>query len=220
MKKIINNLFLGIGLLGSFVSCASPTTSTKNMDIPITEQTPPPAGLEVVTLGAGCFWCVEAVFQDLKGVVKVESGYANGLVKNPTYRDVCTGATGHAEVCQITYDPKILPFDQLLEVFWATHDPTTLNSQGADHGTQYRSGIYYHTSAQKAVADAWLKKLNDEKVFPNPIVTEILPIKNFYKAEDYHQNYFKDNGEEGYCRVVIKPKMDKFRKAFKDKLVN
>ena len=220
MKKIINNLFLGIGLLGSFASCASPTTSTKNMDIPITEQTPPPAGLEVVTLGAGCFWCVEAVFQDLKGVVKVESGYANGLVKNPTYRDVCTGATGHAEVCQITYDPKILPFDQLLEVFWATHDPTTLNSQGADHGTQYRSGIYYHTPAQKAVADAWLKKLNDEKVFPNPIVTEILPIKNFYKAEDYHQNYFKDNGEEGYCRVVIKPKMDKFRKAFKDKLVN
>lgn len=217
MKNLIKNTILGLIALSSFASCAGPSSSSKNMDIPITEVKTP-EGLEIVTLGAGCFWCVEAVFQQLEGVVKVESGYANGFVKNPSYREVCTGATGHAEVCQITFDPKKISFESLLEVFWGTHDPTTLNRQGADAGTQYRSGVYYHTEAQKNIAEVWKKKLNDQKVFPDPIVTEIVAFKNFYKAEDYHQNYFNDNGEEGYCRVVIKPKMDKFKKAFKDKL--
>jgi peptide-methionine (S)-S-oxide reductase len=176
--------------------------------------------IEMITFGSGCFWCVEAVFQDLKGVIKVESGYSNGNIKNPTYKEVCSGLTGHAEVCQITYDSKIISFDELLEVFWKTHDPTTLNRQGADAGTQYRSGVFYHTEAQKVLAQAWKDKLNAEHVFPNPIVTEITPVAVFYKAEDYHQNYYKQNGYEPYCQIVIKPKMEKFEKAFKQKIKN
>jgi peptide-methionine (S)-S-oxide reductase len=141
-----------------------------------------------------------------------------GKMKNPTYREVCSGLTGHAEVCQLTFDPKIVSFETLLEVFWQTHDPTTLNRQGADTGTQYRSAIFYHSEAQKIAADQWKAKLNGQKVFPNPIVTEITQASTFYPAEDYHQNYFNQNGQEPYCQIVIKPKMDKFLKAFKDKL--
>ena len=156
--------------------------------------------LEKITFGAGCFWCVEAVFQRVKGVKTVTSGYMGGKLKNPTYREVCSGLTGHAEVCQLTYDP------------------TTLNRQGADTGTQYRSAVFFHTPEQQKEAEAWKKKLNDSHVFPNPIVTEITPASEFYVAEDYHQNYFNENGTEPYCQIVIKPKMDKFLKAFKSKL--
>lgn len=174
--------------------------------------------LETITFGAGCFWCVEAVFQQLEGVEKVESGYSGGLAENPTYKDVCTGTTGHAEVCQITYQPDVIPFEQLLEVFWKTHDPTTLNRQGADVGTQYRSAIFYHTDKQKALAEEYKKKLDESGIFSDPIVTEITAYTNFYKAEDYHQNYFRDNPTQGYCRAVIAPKLEKFEKVFADKL--
>lgn len=173
---------------------------------------------DTATLGAGCFWCVEAVFQDLNGVISVASGYSGGKISNPTYREVCSGLTGHAEVCQIVYNPKILSFDELLEVFWTTHDPTTLNRQGNDVGTQYRSAIFYHTDEQRKIAEEYKQKLNEAQAYPNPIVTEIAPYSSFYKAEDYHQNYYNDNGDEPYCRIVIQPKVDKFKKVFKDKL--
>ncbi|MFN8354640.1 MAG: peptide-methionine (S)-S-oxide reductase MsrA [Spirosomataceae bacterium] len=175
-------------------------------------------GLEVATFGAGCFWCVEAVFQRLNGVVKVESGYSGGSVKNPSYKEVCTGTTGHAEVSQITYDPKKISFVELLEVFWKTHDPTTLNRQGADVGTQYRSAVFYHNDDQKRLAEEYKKKLNESGAYNNPIVTEIVPFSAFYKAEDYHQNFYNDNETYPYCQVVIRPKLDKFEKVFKDKI--
>ncbi|MFM2401738.1 MAG: Peptide-methionine (S)-S-oxide reductase [Bacteroidota bacterium] len=174
--------------------------------------------LEKITFGAGCFWCVEAVFQRVKGVKSVSSGYMGGKMKNPTYREVCSGLTGHAEVCQLSYDPKEVSVATLLEIFWQTHDPTTLNRQGADAGTQYRSAVFFHTPEQQKEADAWKQKLNDSHVFPNPIVTEITAASEFYVAEDYHQNYFNENGTEPYCQIVIKPKMDKFLKTFKSKL--
>ena len=172
----------------------------------------------VITFGAGCFWCTEAVFLNVKGVLKVESGYSGGKAKNPTYREVCTGETGHAEVTQITYDPKLISFEDLLEVFWNTHDPTTLNRQGADEGTQYRSVIYYRSEEQKKMAEAYKKQLESSHVFKNPIVTEISPFTVFYKAEDYHQNYFALNPNAGYCQYVIRPKVDKFKKQFAAKL--
>ena len=174
--------------------------------------------LEKITFGSGCFWCVEAVFQNLKGVKSADSGYSNGETVNPTYKQVCSGQTGHAEVVQLTFDPKIISVEELLEVFWKTHDPTTLNRQGADSGTQYRSGVFYHNENQRELAQAWKDKLNADHVFPNPIVTEITPVGTFYKAEDYHQNYFNQNGYEPYCQIVIKPKMDKFLKTFSEKL--
>jgi peptide-methionine (S)-S-oxide reductase len=174
--------------------------------------------LEKITFGAGCFWCVEAVFQRVKGVKSVTSGYMGGKMKNPTYREVCSGLTGHAEVCQLSYDPAEVSVATLLEIFWQTHDPTTLNRQGADTGTQYRSAVFFHTPEQQKEANAWKQKLNESRVFPNPIVTEITPASEFYVAEDYHQNYFNENGTEPYCQIVIKPKMDKFLKAFKSKL--
>jgi peptide-methionine (S)-S-oxide reductase len=161
---------------------------------------------------------VEAVFQRVKGVKSVSSGYMGGKMKNPTYREVCSGLTGHAEVCQLSYDPKEVSVATLLEIFWQTHDPTTLNRQGADAGTQYRSAVFFHTPEQQKEADAWKQKLNDSHVFPNPIVTEITAASEFYVAEDYHQNYFNENGTEPYCQIVIKPKMDKFLKTFKSKL--
>jgi peptide-methionine (S)-S-oxide reductase len=174
--------------------------------------------MELATFGAGCFWCVEAVFQDLQGVEKVVSGYSNGRIANPTYREVCSGLTGHAEVIQITYDPQIISFKELLEVFWKTHDPTTLNRQGNDTGTQYRSGVYYHNDEQRRLAEEYKQKLNDAHAFDNPIVTEIEPLKSFYPAEDYHQNYFKQNGHEPYCQFVARPKVEKVRALFGDKL--
>jgi peptide-methionine (S)-S-oxide reductase len=170
--------------------------------------------MDTITLGAGCFWCVEAIFQDIKGVESVVSGYANGANKNPTYKEVCTGNTGHAEVCQLVYDSEVISLSKILEVFWQVHDPTTLNRQGGDVGTQYRSGIYYHTDPQKAIAVSILNKLNADKVFDNTIVTEIKGVKSFYPAEDIHQDYFNSNGNQPYCRAVISPKVEKFKKSF------
>lgn len=173
---------------------------------------------EQITFGAGCFWCVEAIFSKIKGVEKVVSGYSGGTKENPTYQEVCTGNTGHAEVCQITYDPKIISFEELLEIFWKTHDPTTLNRQGADVGTQYRSAIFYHNDEQKNLSEKYNKALLDSGVFDNPVVTEISPLINFYPAENYHQNYFEENGSQPYCSMVISPKVKKFKQVFTDKL--
>ena len=174
--------------------------------------------LEKATLGAGCFWCIEAIYQDLLGVEKVESGYTGGHVPHPTYREVCNGTTGHAEVAQITFDPEIISLADILYIFWRTHDPTTLNRQGADVGTQYRSAIFYHDEAQKAIAERSLAETEALGLWPNPIVTEIAPLDAFYVAEDYHQNYFKDNAFQPYCQMVIDPKVRKFRKEFQDRL--
>lgn len=174
--------------------------------------------LETATLGAGCFWCVEAVFTELNGVKSVTSGYTGGTVKNPSYKEVCTGNTGHAEVAQIVFDPSIISYKEILEVFWKTHDPTTLNRQGNDVGTQYRSSIFYHSNEQKEIAEFYKNELNDSQAWPNPIVTEISPLEAFYPAEDYHQNYFAEHGDEMYCKFVIQPKVEKFKKAFSQKL--
>jgi len=176
------------------------------------------AGDQVATFGSGCFWCTEAVFLNVEGVKKVESGYMGGQVKNPTYKEVCSGLTGHAEVIQLTYDPKRISYDELLEIFWKTHDPTTLNRQGADTGTQYRSVIFYHNEEQKKLAGEYKTKLDQSGAFDNPIVTEIAVATQFYKAEDYHQNYYNLNGDAPYCQFVIQPKVEKFKKVFKDKL--
>ncbi|MEK6781470.1 MAG: peptide-methionine (S)-S-oxide reductase MsrA [Bacteroidota bacterium] len=173
---------------------------------------------QTATFGAGCFWCTEAVFLSVKGVTKVESGYSGGQVKNPSYREICTGKTGHAEVTQITFDPEIVSFEELLEIFWNTHDPTTLNRQGADAGTQYRSVVFYHNEEQKRTASEYKKQLEVSGTYKAPIVTEISSLPNFYKAEDYHQNYYALNSSQGYCEYVIRPKVDKFKKRFSDKL--
>jgi peptide-methionine (S)-S-oxide reductase len=173
---------------------------------------------ELATFGAGCFWCVEAVYQQLEGVVSVESGYCGGKVDNPTYQQVCSGTTGHAEVCQIRFDPQRVSYDELLEVFWKTHDPTTLNRQGNDVGTQYRSVIFYHTDQQRELAEERKRELNEAGAWDTPIVTDIVPSTVFYKAEDYHQNYYRTNPEQGYCQAVVRPKVEKFRKVFQDKL--
>ncbi|QEH44042.1 peptide-methionine (S)-S-oxide reductase MsrA [Chitinophaga sp. XS-30] len=172
----------------------------------------------VATFGTGCFWCTEAQFQQLEGVLRVESGYSGGSKPNPTYEEVSTGLSGHAEVVQITYDPAKISFETLLEAFWQAHDPTTLNRQGNDVGPQYRSVIFYHDEEQQRLAELYKKKLNEEKVYDDPIVTEISPYKAFYVAENYHQDYYNLNGSQPYCTYVIKPKLEKFKKVFKDKL--
>ena len=174
--------------------------------------------LDTAIFGAGCFWCVEAIFQQLEGVEKVASGYSGGARENPTYDQVCSGATGHAEVIKVIYDPAKISFVDLLEVFWGVHDPTTLNRQGADVGTQYRSVIFYTSENQKKLAEEYKSKLNSSGAFPQPVVTEISPLKSFYVAENYHQNYFNENGNQPYCSLVIKPKLDKFKKVFGDKM--
>lgn len=177
-----------------------------------------PAALEKATFGSGCFWCSEAVFQQLKGVHSVVSGYTGGKVKNPTYEQVCTGLTGHAEVIQITFDPQAISYDELLEVFWQTHDPTTLNQQGADIGTQYRSAIFYHNEKQRELAEHYKQQLEKEHAFRRPIVTEITPFETFYSAEDYHQDYYNSHKSQPYCSAVIRPKVSKVQKVFRDKL--
>jgi peptide-methionine (S)-S-oxide reductase len=174
--------------------------------------------LNTATFGAGCFWCVEAVFQELKGVQSVVSGYSGGSIDNPTYEQVSAGTTGHAEVCQIKFDETIISYEELLEAFWKSHDPTTLNRQGDDVGTQYRSVIFYHDENQKILAEKYKKILNEAKVFEKPIVTEISPFKKFSPAEDYHQNYYRENPNKPYCLFVIHPKLEKFKKAFREKL--
>jgi peptide-methionine (S)-S-oxide reductase len=175
---------------------------------------------ETATLAAGCFWCVEAVFGDLRGVQRVVSGYAGGKMPNPTYEQVCGGDTGHAEAVQITFDPSVISYRDLLEVFWYMHDPTTLNRQGPDAGTQYRSAIFYHNEKQRAAAEDSKRETEKAGLWPDPIVTEIVPFTNFYAAEDYHQNYFRDNPNQQYCRLVINPKLTKFRIAYRAKLRN
>lgn len=169
---------------------------------------------QVATLAGGCFWCLEAVYLQLKGVQKVESGYAGGHVANPSYKQVCNGNTGHAEVVQLTFDPGVVSFKDLLDVFFTIHDPTTLNKQGYDVGTQYRSAIFYHNSEQKTVAEQVIGEINASHIWDNPIVTQVAPLETFYKAEDYHQNYYDQNQQQPYCRAVIEPKVAKFRKKF------
>nr|MBI1231889.1 peptide-methionine (S)-S-oxide reductase MsrA [Cytophagales bacterium] len=187
------------------------------MDLPRT-NTSIPEGKEVATLGGGCFWCTEAVFQKLKGVDQVQSGFSGGHIAAPTYKDVVTGTTGHAEVVQITFDPEIISFGELLQVFFETHDPTTLNRQGADVGPQYRSAVFYHTDDQRLTALKAVEALEENKVYEQPIVTEITAFSNFYEAEDYHTNYFELNGSQPYCTFVIKPKVDKFKKRYQERL--
>lgn len=192
------------------------------MDEHISTTNTPPTDLrnseEIATLGGGCFWCLEAVFDRLQGATHVESGYAGGSIRNPTYYEVCSGLTGHAEVVQITFDPAIISFRDILEVFFTIHDPTTLNRQGGDTGTQYRSAIFYRTPEQKATAEEVIAELNAAGLWNDPIVTEVTPMTEFYQAEDYHQEYFERNGEQPYCQVVVAPKVAKFRSKFASRL--
>lgn len=210
MKKTYH-LFLAFTLFICLSACAQNNTNSKNNKINMTHT-------ETITLGSGCFWCTEAIFQRLQGVVKVTSGYSGGFVDNPTYEQVCDKNTGHAEVCQIVYDTTQIKLDDILAVFWKTHDPTTLNQQGNDVGPQYRSVVFYHNDHQKVLAQHYIKELNDSKAWANPVVTTVEPFQKFYAAENYHQNYYNDNKNQGYCRYVIGPKLEKFEKVFKDKL--
>lgn len=176
------------------------------------------SNLETITLGGGCYWCVEAVYENLNGVKSVVSGFSGGKITNPTYEEVCTGTTGHAEVVQITYDKNVTDINEIFKVFFTVHDPTTLNRQGADVGTQYRSVIFYKNAEQKKAAENIINELNSVKVYDSPIVTKVEPFTKFYKAEDYHQNYYSNNKNQPYCKMVIQPKIEKFEKVFKDKL--
>ncbi|HWB93492.1 MAG TPA: peptide-methionine (S)-S-oxide reductase MsrA [Puia sp.] len=176
------------------------------------------AKTDIATFATGCFWCTEAIFQELRGVLKVTSGYMGGNVPNPSYEEVCSGTTGHAECLQVIYDPSVISFDDLLKVFWESHDPTTLNRQGNDIGTQYRSAIFYHNEDQRQRSEHYKAELDRQGAYPNPIVTEITAASTFYPAEDYHQNYYIDHGSQPYCYLVIRPKVEKFEKAFAGKL--
>lgn len=205
-------------LLISLASCKAETSQTHILTEDMSIKPEFTDTTAVATFGAGCFWCVEAIFQDLNGVYSVESGYMGGEKKDPTYKEVCTGTTGHAEVCRIIYDPRLLTFKDLLEVFWQTHDPTTLNRQGNDAGTQYRSAIFYYSDDQKKESEFYKSELDKSGAFSDPIVTTLEPVDTFYPAEDYHQNYFNQNGDQPYCSFVIKPKVEKFKKAFSSRL--
>lgn len=210
--RIISLGFLMVLLM----QCTNGNTGNKNLQVKDKEMIA--MKTDTATFGAGCFWCVEAIFAELRGVEKVISGYAGGKISNPTYREVCSGLTGHAEVCQITYNPEEISYTELLEVFWQVHDPTTLDRQGADVGSQYRSVIFYHNQEQDELARKYKDELNRAGIWKNPVITEISPIQAFFKAEDYHQDYYSQNSNEGYCQLVITPKLEKFRKVFKDKL--
>jgi peptide-methionine (S)-S-oxide reductase len=177
-----------------------------------------PQEYEVATLGSGCFWCIEAIYKELEDVKNVRSGYSGGHIENPTYRQLTSGTTGHAEVIQFFYNPTVISFEEILEIFWFSHDSTTLNRQGADVGPQYRSAIFYHTEEQRELAEKYKKKVDESGSYSNPIVTEITPFHNFYVAEDYHQNYFNQNGMQPYCQIVVRPKVEKFNKVFESKL--
>lgn len=217
MKSL--NAMMGMLLLAT-LACAqqTPSQKQKNMkDLPKT-SVQVPEGFEVATLGGGCFWCTEAIYLDLKGVERVQSGYSGGHIDKPSYKQVTSGTTGHAEVIQFLFDPTVISFGEILEIFWSTHDPTTLNRQGNDVGPQYRSAVFYHSEDQKKEAEFYKNKLNESGAFNRPIVTEITPFSNFYVAEDYHQNYYNENGMQPYCQFVIRPKVEKFKKAFAEKL--
>ena len=212
-------LLIFLPLLMSCKNANSSKKEDKNSTIKSEEMTTTGTEkLDTATFGAGCFWCVEAVFQQLDGVKSVTSGYSGGAIKNPSYKEVCSGTTGHAEVCNIVFDSNKISFTEMLEAFYGAHDPTTMNQQGNDRGTQYRSAVFYHSEEQKKTAEEIKAKLNTEKVFASPVVTEISAYKNFYKAEDYHQNYYNLNGDQPYCQFVIQPKVEKFKKVFKEKL--
>lgn len=226
-KLKFNQILLVIALLSlTAVACTRATSSQTNnfkainSDNPMENKTENPQSgnreTETATFGAGCFWCVEAQFQQLAGVKEVISGYTGGHVKNPTYEQVCTGETGHAEVANIVYYPDTISFEKLLEAFFVAHDPTQLNRQGNDIGTQYRSAIFYHNQEQKEKSEYAIKRLNEEKAYPNPIVTVVAPYGEFYKAEDYHTNYYKLNPDNPYCQYVVRPKAEHFKKVFEE----
>ncbi len=211
--------FLLTGVLfAGIASCAQKKTSTKSMTMKESTNELSKGANAVATFGTGCFWCTEAIFQELEGVVKVTSGYSGGHTENPTYKEVCDGNTGHAECLNIEYDSTKISFDELLEVFWQTHNPTTLNRQGNDIGTQYRSVIFYHNEEQRAKAEKYKAELNKSGAWDDPVVTTLEPFTRFYPAEDYHQNYYNNNTGQGYCQFVIRPKLEKFEKVFKSKL--
>lgn len=212
MKKI-----LAIALAFSTMACQSKEKKAMT-DLNQTNEIEVEKGLEIATLAGGCFWCTEALFLEVEGVKSVEPGYIGGTIANPTYEQICTGTTGHAEAIQITFDPKIVGFGEILEIFFATHDPTTLNRQGADVGTQYRSEIFYHNATQKQIGEEYIALLNAENTFGKNVVTAISKAPTFYVAEDYHKNYYSRNTSQSYCTYVITPKMDKLKKQFKDKL--
>jgi peptide-methionine (S)-S-oxide reductase len=216
MKKTLILIYTILLIVITSLGCNESKTETiqeiKNI---MNDKNP---NLETATFGSGCFWCTEAIFERVNGVVSVISGYSGGSVDNPTYEEVCSGTTGHAECTQITFDSSIVSYDELLEIFWKTHDPTTLNKQGNDVGTQYRSVIFYHNNEQKQKAEYYKNKLTEEKIWEKSIVTEIAKFEKFYPAEDYHQEYYENNPNQGYCSFVITPKVEKFEKIFKDKL--
>lgn len=202
----------------SIQSCAQdgkevPPPDVKTLSQPMVKKT-----MDTATLAGGCFWCIEAVYQRLEGVIRVESGYSGGRKPNPTYEEVSAGTSGYAEVCQITFDASITPYEDILHVFFSAHDPTTLNRQGNDVGTQYRSAIFYHDEIQKHIAEGYIRQLEQIKTWKDPIVTQVVPFEAFYKAEDYHQNYFNENGSQPYCTYVVRPKVEKFMKQFKDRV--
>ena len=200
------------------VSCVAKDNSLAEIDNKNNIQVEITKGMEIATFAGGCFWCTEAIFLEIDGVEKVVSGYIGGTTKNPTYRDICSGTTGHAEAIQITFDPKKVTYEDLLEVFFGTHDPTTLNRQGADVGTQYRSEIFYHSESQKEKAEKYISFISREKLYDKEIVTKVSKATIFYPAEEYHQNYYNQNAEQGYCQMVIAPKLEKLRKYYKSKL--
>lgn len=213
---MIKTLIAVLAIVSAATGCTAKTQTRNSMSTAFSKIS---ENIDTATFGTGCFWCTEAIFEQLNGVVKVTSGYSGGKVPNPTYKQVCTGETGHAECVQIQYEPDKISYDELLEVFWQVHDPTTLNRQGADVGTQYRSAIFYHNKDQKEKAEHYKAELDKSGAFKNPIVTEIVPATTFYTAEDYHQEYYENNKNSNpYCAVVIRPKMDKFKKAFAHKL--
>lgn len=216
MKKILNILYSLLLFSFLLVSCRESKPEIKKFSSNIMNEEN--QNYQTATFGSGCFWCTEAIFERVNGVITVVSGYSGGKVVNPTYKEVCEGTTGHAECTQITFDPSVVTYDELLEIFWKTHDPTTLNRQGNDVGTQYRSVIFYHNDEQKQKADYYKQKLTDEKIWDKPIVTEITKFEKFYPAEYYHQEYYDNNPNQGYCAFVITPKVEKFEKIFKDKL--
>ena len=216
MRNTIKGLSLVLSLI--FSSCTAKEKPFVKEEFKEPVKTKVKEGMEVATFAGGCFWCTEAVFLEIKGVEKVVSGYIGGKTVNPTYKDICTGETGHAEAIQITFNPNEVAFEDLLEVFFGTHDPTTLNRQGADVGTQYRSAIFYHSEAQKTKAENYIQLLEKEKLYDKKIVTKVSSATVFYPAEDYHQNYYNQNSSQGYCQMVIAPKLEKLRKYYKSKL--
>ncbi len=216
MRNSLKGLSLVLGLV--FGSCTAKEKPIVKEEFKEPVKIKVKEGMEVATFAGGCFWCTEAVFLEIKGVEKVVSGYIGGTTKNPTYKDICTGETGHAEAIQITFNPNEVAYEDLLEVFFATHDPTTLNRQGADVGTQYRSEIFYHSEAQKTKAENYIQLLEKEKLYDKKIVTKVSSASVFYNAEEYHQNYYNQNSSQGYCQMVIAPKLEKLRKYYKSKL--